>query len=61
MKLTEIKTPYEQKEMYYYAKDGNTVKYAKKSVKLIREPYYMDEPMTDTYGREYADIYLLYP
>lgn len=61
MTLSEITTPYEQKQMYHYLSDGNTVKLSNIRVKLIREPYYMSEPKTDKYGNTYADIYVWYP
>lgn len=61
MILSEITTPYEQKQMYHYLKDGNTVKLSSIRVKLIRKPYYMSEPKTDEYGNTYADIYVWYP
>lgn len=61
MTLSEITTPYEQKQMYHYLKDGNTVKLSSTRVKLIRKPYYMSEPKTDEYGNTYADIYVWYP
>lgn len=61
MTLSEITTPYEQKQMYHYLKDGNTVKLSSTHVKLIRKPYYMSEPKTDEYGNTYADIYVWYP
>lgn len=61
MTLSEITTPYEQKQMYHYLKDGNTVKLSSIRVKLIRKPYYMSEPKTNEYGNTYADIYVWYP
>lgn len=61
MTLSEITTPYEQKQMYHYLKDGNTVKLSSTRVKLIRKPYYMSEPKTNKYGNTYADIYVWYP
>lgn len=61
MTLIEITTPYEQKQMYRYLSDGNTVKLSSTRVKLIRKPYYMSEPKTDEYGNTYADIYVWYP
>lgn len=61
MTLSEITTPYERKQMYYYLRDGNTVKKSAIRVKLIREPYYMSAPKTNEYGCTYTDVYVWYP
>lgn len=60
MKLTEVNTTFEQKQIYHYSEDGNSIEKSLVKIREIREPFYMSEVEVNKYGTSYADIYVWY-
>lgn len=61
MKLNQIEAPIENRQVYGYKPDGNTVTLHRWKVFRVSDTMYMQEPRTDKYGQVYTHVCLFLP
>lgn len=61
MKLNQIESALENRQVYGYKRDGNTVTAHRWKVFHITGNLYSQEPQADSYGQRYAHVVLFFP
>lgn len=61
MKLNQIEAAIENRQVYGYKRDGNTVTAHRWKVFHITGNLYLQEPQSDSYGQRYAHVVLFFP
>lgn len=61
MKLNQIEAALENRQVYGYKRDGNTVTAHRWKVFHIAGNLYLQEPQVDSYGQRYAHVALFFP
>ena len=61
MKLNQIEAALENRQVYGYKRDGNTVTAHRWKVFHITGNLYLQEPQADSYGQRYAHVVLFFP